>query len=155
MALEDGTTKFDWRTAMAPSTQNEDDPMMALFAALRSACQSDDAALIEKLRSRLTGDGISVTLRELSSSVEFDDSNGLPEAAFKRQVGLYFGEVRVFEWEEEYSGFYGCMGTGWWQDCVDTNLEEDVEQVVDALEIEIPQAHVPEPPQTEEEADDA
>jgi hypothetical protein len=67
---------------------------------------------------------------------------------------LYFGDVRVFRWEEAICGSYGCGGTGWWKDCYEGGLDQDLANVLTNLDVDIPEANVPEPSEADAGEDD-
>lgn len=130
---------------MVASKQNH--KMIALFEELRRACECDDfdiedTDVVDTVVTKIRSEGVDVSAREESSSVEFDKDE--PVTYFKRNVALYFGEVRVYQWSEEYWGYYGDMGTGWWKELHEGGLNEGLEYGLEEL-CDIPEADVPEP----------
>ena len=78
--------------------------------------------------------------------IEFHTDDGLPWTQVERTYSITFNKIAVYSWWEEYCGYYGCGGTGWWVENSDADgPKAEVKTFLEKLGLEIPSIDVPKP----------
>jgi hypothetical protein len=110
---------------------------------LQLTTEGDEVAIRKRIKS-LFEEGLAVKVESEEESEFHEDGNQSYTETTQTSKLLFNGEV-VYEWWASYSGFWGSGGTGWWINEDDTDLEQDVEQLLEYLEVEVRRPDVPQP----------
>jgi len=110
---------------------------------LELASEGDEVAIRQRIKSLLE-EGLAVKVESEDQSEFHEDGNQSYTETTQTNKLLFNGEL-VYEWWASYSGFWGSGGTGWWINEDDTDLDQDVEQLLEHLEVEVRRPDVPQP----------
>jgi hypothetical protein len=112
------------------------------------ACAAADAGNLNRAFEFFNDDEDAAASLELvhTDHVEFHHDGGLPWTSLRREYALRHRGNIVIEWWEEYNGFFGSMGAGWWIEEQDASgPPEGLTQILDALGLDLPAVDVPRP----------
>ena len=101
----------------------------------------------EKLTRRfeeLCKQGVQIEVDVSTEAPEFFEEGG-PYTEVMQTCRLNIDGHCVYEWAETYTGSYGGGGTGWWIGKDHSELDSDVEDLLDALSLLPSRPEVPEP----------
>ncbi len=101
---------------------------------------------IDEFISKCEAEGFPLDL-EQDEETDWNEEGDLEVATVTVTYKLKLGDYLLSEWTADYMGSYGCGGTGWWvgQTYSDMDLDQNIDQVVEAVFGLISCPEVPEP----------
>ena len=137
---------------MPNSSKTSEIETRRVFEQMCSAALDEDEELLRLYDSaKRNGLDLAVTATQ---STTFMDDGGLPYTEVAQNLTLMLGGVSVAEWVQTYWGHYGGMGAGWWVEEGDNTLSQSgVAELIEKLELKIPEPDVPQPDLPSEEED--
>jgi hypothetical protein len=137
-------------------TDADFDQLMSICAEFSEKCNN----IFQKMRETVSSDEEAFRVAcaeaaELGADLridEDDDTNWensvddeLEYASVIRTYTVTLGGEEVATWNATYVGFYGCMGAGWWTECLESEVEDGVSEVCEAFGLDINTPDIPEP----------
>ena len=87
--------------------------------------------------------------------IEFDDDGGMPWTSMARKYELFYRDVVILRWTDDWSGYYGGGYAGWWVELIDTDgPPEGLKALLKHVGIELPDIIVPRPPTDDDELEE-
>lgn len=136
-----------------PHSESHKREIKALFRKMLKAIEDmdEDEALRLYSSAKAVGLSFSIKTKETTSWEELDDVN---YATVTQRSQLFLGDVQVAKWKGDYFGTYGCMGTGWWIDCIEGDgIDPDLDELMGLCGIYPEAPAVPEPVRLRESDD--
>jgi hypothetical protein len=110
---------------------------------LKELCQLAEEELDDQLPERvhrLQEQGIELKVKTSLEELEFvTDPNPYTEVI--QSCELWFGQSKVYEWQETYWGSFGGKGASWWIEQGETSIDFGVQALLELLDL------LPEPPE--------
>ena len=119
--------------------------MQLLFGEFLNDIKSNQFIKLTNKVKSLQSDVLKIYVNS-SEENQFYDDEELPYTETIQLNKLMFNDVAVYEWSNNYHGYYGSGGTGWWVDEAESSLKLEVHKLIELLEIEVKPPKVPKPP---------